>query len=73
MSLSQREIARYLGYGAAPLPAEVAAYARQCEAELTAAATPEAWGGGCPVLFLPGRAGTWTITCATARRASSTP
>ena len=44
MSLSQREIARYLGYGAAPLPAEVAAYARQCEAELTAAATPRSLG-----------------------------
>lgn len=44
MSLSQREIARYLGYGAAPLPAEVAQYAQQCQAELTAAVTPRSLG-----------------------------
>lgn len=44
MSLSQREIARYLGYGAAPLPTEVAQYAQQCQAELTAAVTPRSMG-----------------------------
>ena len=44
MSLSQREIARYLGYGTAPLPAQVVHYAQQCEAELTAAVTPRSLG-----------------------------
>lgn len=40
MSLNQKEIARYLGYGRAELPSEVASYAESCERELKKAVVP---------------------------------
>lgn len=44
MNLNQREIGRYLGYGAASLPPEVAEYAAQCERELERTAAPRTIG-----------------------------
>lgn len=44
MRLPLEEIARYLGYGSAPLPEEVAELARQCEKELMETATPRSLG-----------------------------
>ncbi|MFR1232538.1 MAG: hypothetical protein ACLSCQ_02455 [Evtepia gabavorous] len=69
MRLDQREIARYLGAAGKPLWPEAAAWARDCQRELEGTVTPVCWGGGCPFLCLPGRAGIWTGTCATVPRA----
>lgn len=49
MKLDQKEIARYLGRGAAVLPPEVAAQAEACQKELTAAVTPRTIARRLPV------------------------
>lgn len=49
MKLDQKEIARYLGRGAAALPPEVAAQAEACQKELAAAVTPRTIARRLPV------------------------
>ena len=44
MRQDPRELARYLGYGTAPLPPEVAAVAGACQTELTGTVTPRHLG-----------------------------
>ncbi len=73
MNLDSKEIARYLGSRGADLWPEAAALAADCQRELEAQSPPGPWGGGCPFLCLRDRAGTWTITCATAPRAFYLP
>lgn len=54
MNLDRREIARYLGYGSAPLLPEVAALAAACEEALFGAVAPRILGRRLPLSFLPG-------------------
>ncbi len=57
MRADRREVARYLGYGRAPLPAETEIYAAACEEELSRTAVPRTLSRRLPAGQLPGVSG----------------